>query len=292
MAISVNAANCGIQVRLPGKRKRVGRGVAGQETFRQKIVQRFDAAYFLKVREHSAGRNNAAGKLLAILSFLRNYGSIPGDGSVDWDRAHVQAIRGDSSSDAAHNLPCQILINQRFPWDVVSGNEIDVARIVLELRSLFGGVRVLPKVFNAADSIAEANCLRGALVAACADVITKSEPIRTDAGVLKRGVGQNYGEILLTRLDVGNPSAGIHAGAVEDAFQTWIRESRAAFRRAIDVVQEDGASSMGQDVTEDVIYILERYGSEALNANPPSRNTLSQLEQSFWLAKSRIAGQP
>jgi hypothetical protein len=286
MPTNVDATDCGSQFRLPGSRKRVGPGVAKSETFRQKIVQRFDADYLFKVREHSAGRNRSVSQLLAILSFLRNYGAIPANARVDWDRAHVQAIKGDPSSDAAHNLPCQILIDGTFPWLLVSGVDIEAQRVIAELRSLFGAVYVAPKVFNTADSIAEASCLRGALTAACAEAIAKSKPIRREAGVLKRGVGMSYGEIQLTAADVANPGAGIDAGAVDEAFRTWLTHSRAAFNRAIDVVKEDGASSMGKDVTDDVIYILERYASATLSQATPSRDELSRLEQSFWRAKS------
>jgi hypothetical protein len=286
MASNVNVADCGTQFRLPGRRKRVGPGVAKDETFRQKIVERFDADYLFKVREHSAGRNRSASQILAIFSFLRNYGAIPGDALVAWDRAHVQAIKGNPTSDAAHNLPCQILINGQFPWLLVSGKDIDAERIISELRSLFGAVYVAPKVFNAADSIAEASCLRGALTAACAEVIAKSKPLLREAGVLKRGVGLNYGEIELTTSDVANPGAGIDAGAVGEAFKIWLKESRAAFGRAVDSVREEGASSMGQDVTEDVIYILERYASATLTAAAPSNHTWSKMEESFWRAKS------
>ncbi len=285
MSISGGGGNCGTQVRLPGSRKRVGPGVARRETFRQKTVQRFDADYLLKAQEHSAGRNGAVARLLGIFSFLRNQGSIPANARIDWDRAHVQAIRGDQTSDAAHNLPCQILINSQFPWQLVSGHDIDVQGIVGELRSLFGGVYPAPKVFNAADSIAESNCLRGALVAACAEVIAKSQPIRREAGVLKRGVGLDYGNIELSTADVSNPGAGIDKNAVGAAFQTWLKESRAAFQRAINDVNENGASSMGQDVTEDVIYILERYARAAQEAAGLSSEVLSRLEQDFWRAR-------
>ncbi len=284
MASSGAPIACGTQVRLPGSRRRVGPGVARTESFRQKTVQRFDAEYLFKVREHSAGRNRAAGELLAILSFLRNYGAIPAGAHIDWDRAHVQAIRGSATADAAHNLPCQILINGRFPWDLVSGSDIDANRIMSELRGLFGAVYVAPKVFNAADSISESCCLRGALAGACADVIARTKPIQRGAGVLKRGVGMNYGDIQLRTSDVANPGAGIDAGAVGDAFQVWLRESRAAFDRAIEFVRDEGASSMGQDVTDDVIYILQRYSSAALTATPPAGAWLSELEQSFWRA--------
>ncbi len=45
---------------------------------------------------------------------------------------------------------------------------------------------------------------------------------------------------------------------------------------------------MGQDVTDDVIYILERYGRFAQDApDLLSGANLSRMEQSFWLARKR-----
>jgi len=117
-------------------------------------------------------------------------------------------------------------------------------------------------------------------------VIAKSKPIRREAGVLKRGVGIHYGEIELRTSDVANPGAGIDANAVREGFQIWLTRSNAAFNRAISAVEEEGASSMGKDVTEDVIYILQRYASEASATNTPSNNSLSEMEQGFWRAKS------
>jgi hypothetical protein len=55
-------------------------------------VQRFDADYLFKVKEHSAARNQAVTQVLPILSY---YGANPPDARVDRDRAHLQAIKGD-----------------------------------------------------------------------------------------------------------------------------------------------------------------------------------------------------
>ena len=53
---------CGVQVSLPGNRRRVARGVNAYETFRQKMVQRFDADYLMKARDHrSAGATRRRG---------------------------------------------------------------------------------------------------------------------------------------------------------------------------------------------------------------------------------------
>lgn len=251
--------DCGAQRRLPGSRRAVGRGIAAQETFRQKRVERFDADYLCKVREHSAGRNRAVAHLLALLSFLRNLGNIPGGAKVEWDRAHVQAIKGDRYADAAHNLPCQILIGEHFPWELAVHPDVHSSLMVAELRGLFGAVYVAPKVFNAADSIAEANCLRGALIKASEAVIARSAPIGREAGVLKRGVGLEYGEIQRTTADVSAPAAGTDRAAVAAGYAVWVTQSKAAFASAMAAVSADGASSMGNDVTDDVLYILERY---------------------------------
>src|SRR5262249_52252213 len=136
------------------------------------------------------------------------------------------------------------------------------------------------------DSVAEASCLRGSLVAACAEVIGQSKPITQREGVLKRGVGLSFGEIQLSVSDVSNPGAGIDVAAVEGAFRTWIRESTAAFNRAIDDVRANGSSSMGRDVTEEVIYILERYARAAQGTVAPPRAVFREIEQGFWRVKT------
>lgn len=277
--------DCGTQVRLPGNRRTVGPGVAKTETFRQKMVERFDSSYRAKAREHSIGRNRAVGHVLAIFSFLKTDGAIPAGARVDWDRAHVQSIKGDVHSDAAHNLPCQIVINGQLPWNMSFGKDLAAKHLVAELRSLFGGTMVAPKVFNAADSISEKNCLRGGFTAACAHVLDMSKPAAPGPGVLKRGVGLNYGEIELTRNDTSS-LARIDVDVVVNAFQMWITLSRAAFEKAIAEVRAEGATSMGVDVTEDVLYILDRYNSEAMTATAPTRDFLGRMEQEFWRATS------
>ncbi len=71
-----------------------------------------------------------------------------------------------------------------------------------------------------------------------------------------------------------------------EAFRIWLTESKAAFERAVKDAEENGASSMGQDVTDDVIYILERYARFAQEApDLLSAANLPRIEQSFWLAK-------
>jgi hypothetical protein len=272
--------DCGVQVRLPGNRRRVAPGKSADEKFRQRLVQRLDAEYLIKAHDHSVGRNEAAWRVLAVLSFLRNYGRIPANAVVNWDRAHVQAMSGDSQHDAAHRLPCQILINGEFPWKNLTGHDIDTALLVVNLRSQFGDVKFASKVFNRADSIAEANCLRGALVDACTQAISFTKPIKREASVVKSGYG---GVIELTVDQMANPSAGIDHAAVKLAYGTWITKSMEAFDRAIAHVQEYGTTSDHKDVSEDVIYILQRYKRFALECPAPTDKRMWDFEADFWL---------
>jgi hypothetical protein len=227
--------------------------------------------------------------LLAILSFLRNYGAIPDHVPIEWDRAHVYTVKADKDSlyQAAHSLPCQLVINRALVWNLVSGEDIEAQHITLELRKLFADELIAPKVFNSADSLAEESCLRGALLDACADVIAASKPILRRAGVLKTGPA---GEILLTTRDVENPTAGIDFAATENAFKTWLVQSRAAFCRAIEAAKANGVTVLGKDGTRDVIEILEGYLSESLSAEAPSREICSRMEQNFWRARKPPSG--
>jgi hypothetical protein len=251
--------DCGLQHRLPGRRLAVGRGVAKHENFRQKQVQRFDSGYLIKAREHSVGQNNDVGELLCLLSLMRSLGDIGPHAQVEWDRAHVQATRGDLASDAAHLLPCQVLVDGNYPWDLVKNLDIQCVEVRAALRGLFGHVYCAPKIVNAADSIAEASCLRGALTRACSEVIESTRPLERTAGVLKRGIGLNYGDIELSTSQLKDSSAGIDIAAVQRAYRTWVGGAKAAFQRAITHAGTEGAGSESLDVTGDVLCILQHY---------------------------------
>ena len=121
-------------------------------------------------------------ELLCYLSFMRTLNDIPVGAAVNWDKAHVQAIRGSLESNAAHALPCQILVSSQYPWFWVKSKYIDQEHLRTSLRQIFGRVWILPKAFNLADCVAEANCLRGALVAACDKVIRDSRKREPSAG--------------------------------------------------------------------------------------------------------------
>ncbi|RMF91951.1 MAG: hypothetical protein D6736_04290 [Nitrospinota bacterium] len=267
-------------------RRSLGREVTRTERFRQEQVQRFDFLYRIKAANHSTGRNEAVAELLCYLSLLRNAGTIRQQAVVQWDKAHVQSISASQSGQVgAHALPCQILIDGQRPSDLLLADVLDRESIRHRLRMLFGKVTVLPKIFNITDSRAEDNCLRGALVEACETVIRETQPVQRSAGVLRRGVGLNYGEIELTRGD--RPEAagvGIDHAAVQSAYQVWCERARETFDRTIAVVEARGATMAGQDVSGEVIYILGQY-RDSLTRLPAILNDqrMYRLEEHLWV---------
>ncbi len=147
------------------RRRGLGHETTQAERFRQETIRRFDADYRIKAGNHSAGRNEAVAELLCFVSLLRNANSLRQHASVNWDRAHHQAFKASAGRNAAHVLPCQILIDGSDPTSVPMPPFLDGCRIRRALKELFGKVNSLPKVFNATDSRAEDHCLRGALIA-------------------------------------------------------------------------------------------------------------------------------
>lgn len=267
------------------KRRGLGRETTQSERFRQEKIQRFDSDYRIKARSHSVGRNEAVSELLCYLSLLRNAKAIPEHAVLAWDRAHYQAFRASEGRNAAHVLPCQLLIDGANPTGLAVPPFLDGNKIRYALAELFGKVTSLPKVFNVSDSRAEDHCLRGAFVQACEYVIGHTQPIHRQAGVLKRGVGLNYGEIQLSVNDrPAAASVGIDHGAVRTAYEIWNQGARAAFGRAIAAVEAKGATVDGQDASDEVIYVLEQYRANLTQL--PAKMTdpmMFRLEESLWI---------
>lgn len=274
-------SSCGTKTRLPGRRQSLGADATRRENFRQVGIQRFSSQHS-QAADHSAGRNQAVAELLCHLSFLRTLGDIRADDPVNWDRAHLQVRRGTTAENAAHRLPCQIVIRGVFPWDLVRSPLIDIPRMQLRLRELFADVWQYPKAFNLADCEAEENCLRGALTDACQSVISETRPLVRRGGVLKHGPGN----LILVKVEQrpGSESAGIDRNAVRMAWEVWRRLARKAFDRALAGVQAGGVTYAGSDFTEEVAYILARY-RESLSREPPrlSDHMMHEMENDLWI---------
>jgi len=257
-----------------GQRRSLGAQTTRSEQFRQKQVERFDSDYRIKAADHSAGRNESVAELLCFLSLLQNVADIPLNSTIAWSGAQRQAIAGDSRSDAAHCLPCQILINGSVPSAFVRANMLDVRHLKQELDALFGKVTVLPKPFNLADSLAEASCLRASLVHACQAILRDTR----DAG--PRNISRTIG---FQPNIIETVPTGVDQKAVRTAYDLWVHESTRAFTRASERAKKEGVT-YGQDYTEEVIYILDRYRALAsLEPAKFSNDNIGRLESSMWI---------
>lgn len=183
-----------------GYRRSPSPGARAYEDFRQKTVEHFDNLDRLAAR-HCAGRNAAVVEVLCYLNLLRNAGALKDRASVkpvkvDRAGARYQATRGSRALDqqAAHCLPCQVLIGRRDPSQLTHDQ-----RTRLALRDLFGKVTVLPSCFNRADIAAEryreADGMVAAFVKACEAVVHGPRSATAPVRKTYRHTGERFGEL-------------------------------------------------------------------------------------------------
>src|SRR5262245_10380397 len=129
-------------------RRGLGRDLERSEQFRQETVQRFEALFRTGAGEHSTGRNRAVAELLCYLSLMRSANAIRPQADVDWDRAHYYTFHASEGRQAAHVLPCQLLIDNRRPSDIVPPAFLSAPKLQSALRELFARETSLGKVFN------------------------------------------------------------------------------------------------------------------------------------------------
>ncbi len=277
------AASCGDKQADAPRRKAPGAAVRKYEDFRQKDVQRFDSLYSVKAADHSAGRNQALAHLLSCMSLMRSLGDVARPQPVlTWSKAQVVTVFGTKITPAAHCLPCQLWIDNVKPWDLVHSTLVDQSKLSKILKDeIFGHETILPLAFNLADSLSEANCLRGALVAACEYAIAHTKPLQRQGGILKRS---GAGEILLTVEErPGAANAGVDHPAVKAGYEVWRKQAAAAFAAAREEAR-GGVQYKDTDYTADVLYILDKY-EQSLSKIPPraSDQWMWSFENDLWV---------
>lgn len=122
--------------------------------FNQLQVERFTNDVS-KAIGHSHSRNNHIVQAACFFSLIRSTSPDLARARVLVEAAQAQMFRSSSGYQAAHYLPCQLLINKDQPWLLAPTT---TARERLE--GLFADVEHLPAAFNKADSAAESKGLR------------------------------------------------------------------------------------------------------------------------------------
>lgn len=122
----------------------------------------------IRASVHENNRQNEIKKVLVHTFMMARFGIInPGD-AVTAKKAEAQHISGTGGTQAAHCLPCQILIKN----DPLQNHLVSVSdELFIEVATSFSTTDILPTNFNKADSLAEGNLLKEAFRTACAQAV-------------------------------------------------------------------------------------------------------------------------
>jgi hypothetical protein len=249
------------------------RGARRYEDFRQKQVERF-MNYQRYAEDHIVGRNRAVAKILCYLSILRNAGAIP-QSLITSGGAQLQTTRGVQALDqeAAHCLPCQILVGGRDPAMLTITNKPLPPQAQREIRSQFGKVTVLPRSFNSADKAAE-RVIKGLVpvfVEACQQVVACPRESESPRRETRRHIGEGYGE--LYTIDIWP----INRQQVRRVYQNvWLPQAEQAYEVAGNEIEHSGKYLLAQDNPDEVIWILDQY----LKYHPHPTSVLLDVQMS------------
>jgi hypothetical protein len=256
------------------------RGARKYEDFRQKQVERF-TNYQRCAQDHTVGRNAATVQVLCYLSILRNAGAIPPHTIIGAKGAMYQSTSGAlaQNQEAAHCLPCQILVAGYEPASLRIGNRPLGPLTQHAMRSLFAQVTVLPRCFNTADKAAERvhNGLADAFMHACQDVVNCPRQSDVPQPRTYRQAGERYGELYTLHIWPINRERVRHAYA-----SVWVPGAESAYQRAGDEIERSGTFLSAQDDPDEVLWILSTYLE--YHRLPPSKLLefqMSQLEREF-----------
>jgi hypothetical protein len=252
-------------------RKSPWKGARRYEDFRQNQVERF-GNYMTDARNHIIGRNQAVASVLCYLSMLRNAGGItlplaapePQPGApprpplLTTKGAEYQSIKGAKalSQEAAHCLPCHVLIGNQDPASIEIGGQPLPTRVRDGIRSQFGKVTILDRCFNAADKASERTqpSLVWAFADACNRVIHCPRQSDSPRQETRRGVGQHYGE--LYTIDIWP----INRNHVRQVYQSvWLPSAERAYTSAGNEIERSGKYLSAGDDPDEVLWILGKY---------------------------------
>lgn len=117
---------------------------------------------------HENNRQNEIKKILVHSFLMAKFQIInPGD-NVGAKKAEAQHISGTGGTQAAHCLPCQILIKNNPLQSCLTAVSDE---LFIEVATAFSTTDILPTNFNKADSLAEGNLLKEAFRTACSQAV-------------------------------------------------------------------------------------------------------------------------
>jgi hypothetical protein len=233
--------------------------------FNQLKVERFRAEPALALG-HANSRNQRVVEVLCYLSLLRSAAKLSPRAVVTCSPARRQFFKSPDGYQAAHYLPCQILVNGAAPWTFIETQECR-----MRFECLFADVEHLPANFNKADSAAEAKGLIAAFQASCQALLNDAQP--SPAGKINRAlVRQTYLHVWCPRA-----RAALEAAlAQKDSRPHLPPLQRNADGDLLNLDERSGADD-GQWRIEDQMRILEHY-LQSLQTQPRALQDYRMLE--------------
>lgn len=202
---------------------------------------------------HEINRQSAVKQILVHVFFMSKFDII--DANMTVGKAESQYFRATGDNEAAHCSPGQILHNGTPIQKFLTLSE----DLQITVENLFGKTDNLHKKFNQADSRAEENGLRRALLSACSDVARAGKTIRFNR------VFQIYG----------------HLSA---AFGTYRSQGLIAYQNAIlrqrTLIREGNPSKA--ETRRERIAILECYAKHLRGSSCSIETVLGLFPEDIW----------
>jgi hypothetical protein len=117
---------------------------------------------------HETNRQNEIKKILVHAFLMAKFDVIKKGDVVGQKKAEAQHISGTGGTQAAHCLPCQILVKNNALQSLLATVSDD---LFIEVATAFSTTDILPTNFNKADSLVEGNQLKEAFRNACAQAV-------------------------------------------------------------------------------------------------------------------------
>lgn len=228
------------------------RGAKKIEDFRQKKVERFKKLESDAIN-HIIGRNRHVAEVLSYLSMLQNAGAIT-HVNAHAVGAIYQSTRGSKAlkQEAAHQLPCQVLIGGEDPTTLPVNGHPQPRRIVERMRAAFAAVTVADKALNTADKACERiePGIEEAFLLACRAVIQAPSAGAKDTNIKEAGT---LDLITVSLFPINRP-------VVLNAFEnTWLPRSDRAYEEAMNAVIDRNFCLSVNDDKDEVIVNLGIY---------------------------------
>lgn len=227
-----------------------GRNVRPTETFRQKLVERFNQDLGTFCLNHMLNRNLSVYEVLCYIYMMRCEGILTPHDFMELKGAKYQDTTGEEAlkREAAHCIPRQLWVNKKR-----IDEHAPRPRARQALREIFGRTTVAPRPLNAADIVCERNGLQRSFELACIELLKPHILPAHKEDVLVRLPHSDFDEtIALWPIDQKTVNAVF--------YNIWIKESSLSYLQSRQAIQSGDRKELKvTDDIEAIDFVLYRY---------------------------------